>query len=100
MVCQYSKHLYTTDIPYKLLKERKKDKKDLTELAIDICIPDISGNAHANHGPLWQSVLDSAVSVLTAGREDGTGVAAHLGQAGQAAGTVRIYTTLGLRLRN
>ena len=97
MVCQYSKHLYTIDIPYKLLKERKKDKKYLTELAIDICIPDISGNAHANHRPLGQRVLHTALSVASARLEFCARVPANFLQTRLSTRTVSINTTFWLR---
>ena len=97
MVCQYSKHLYTIDIPDKLLKERKKDKKDLTELAIDICIPNISGNAHANHRPLGQRVLYTALGIASARLKFGARVPANFLQTRLSTRTVSINTTFWLR---
>ena len=69
----------------------------LTEIAGDVSISHVAWAAHADHCSLRQSVLHGAVSVLTTGGQDGTGVPADLIEAGQPAGTVSVDTTLGFR---
>jgi len=71
----------------------------LRELAINICIPDISGNAHANHGPLGQGVLHCAVCVGAAGCELSAGVPAVLLETGLPTRAVSVHPALRLRLR-
>lgn len=68
------------------------------EVAGDISVSHISRPAHADHRSLRESVLHGAVRVLAAGREDLTGVPAHLGQTSESAGAVSVHTALGLRL--
>ena len=51
---------------------------NLTEIASDVSISHVAWSAHADHCSLRQSVLHGAVSVLAAGRQDGTGVPADL----------------------
>lgn len=70
------------------------------ELAINICIPDISGNAHANHGPLGQGVLHGAVCVGAAGRELRAGVPAVLLETRLPTRAVSVHPALRLRLRD
>jgi len=70
------------------------------ELAIDICIPDISGNAHANHSPLWQGVLHTALSVASARLQFCAGIPANLLQTGLPTGTISVNTALWLYHRD
>jgi hypothetical protein len=80
---------------------RKKTRKRLTELAIDIRIPDIAGDTRANHGALRQRVLHAALRVAPAGPQLCAGVPADLLKARLPTRAVAVNPTLGLhRLRD
>ena len=83
-----------------ILKVVVSPEMNLTEVAGHISVSHISWETHADHCPLRQCVLDSADSVLTTGGQHCTGVATHLIETSQSAGTVSINATLGLRLRD
>jgi len=70
------------------------------ELAIDICIPDISGNAHANHSPLRQGVLHTALSIASARLQFCAGIPANLLQTRLPTGTISVNTALWLYHRD
>lgn len=68
------------------------------EVASNIGVSDISGQTGAEHGPLGQRVLDTALGIDAAGGEHSAGVPAHLIEASQATRAVSVNTTLRLRL--
>lgn len=70
------------------------------DLAIDICIPDISWDTHANHRPLGQSVVHGALSIPAARVQLSARVPADFLQTRLPARTVTIHPALRLDLRD
>ena len=50
---------------------------NLTEIAGNISVSHVSWNTHTDHSSLRQSVLDTALRILTTGSQHSTGVSAH-----------------------
>lgn len=77
-----------------------KDRTNLTELAIDVSIANISWDTHANHGTLRQRVLHVALGIASTGMELYAGVPADLLQTGLAGGAIAVHAALGLWLND